>query len=309
MHRRSYRRATTTDHEVPETPKMRWKTGDRSNIEDRRGASGLRTGVPLGVGGIILLALLSWATGTDFLSLLGPAVEQGADQQQQEPGGAPVRSSPQEERTVDFVDAVMGDLQATWAQMLGPRYERTTLVLFRDSIDSQCGFAQSASGPFYCPGDRKVFIDLGFYQELRDRFGASGDFAQAYVVAHEVGHHVQTLLGIEPRVRAAQQRSPSDANELSVRLELQADCFAGVWGHAASQPGRFLNGRIELEPGDVQEGLHAAAAIGDDRIQRMSTGRVFPDTFTHGTSAQRVEWFRRGLDGGRADDCDTFGTR
>jgi predicted metalloprotease len=167
--------------------------------------------------------------------------------------------------------------------------------------------AESATGPFYCPQDQRVYLDLGFFQELSDRFGAPGEFARAYVIAHEVGHHVQRLTGIERQVRAAQQNNPSAANALSVRLELQADCFAGVWGHAAAQPGRAAKGEVELEAGDVEQGLQAAAAIGDDRLQRMSSGRVMPDRFTHGTSEQRVEWFRRGLTSGNPDACNTFG--
>jgi predicted metalloprotease len=173
------------------------------------------------------------------------------------------------------------------------------LVVFRDAIQSACGFAESASGPFYCPGDQKVYIDLAFYDELRQRFGAAGDFAQAYVIAHEIGHHLQTLLGVEEQVRRAQRARPDRQNVLSVSMELQADCFAGVWGHSTAQ-------RNLLEQGDVEEGLNAAAAIGDDRIQRMSTGRVMPEKFTHGSSAQRVRWFRRGLETGQLSACDTF---
>jgi predicted metalloprotease len=177
------------------------------------------------------------------------------------------------------------------------------VVLFTDQVDAgQCGIAGSATGPFYCPATRKVYIDLGFYRELEERFGAPGDFAQAYVLAHEVGHHVQALLGIEAQVRRAQQSEPRQRNALSVRMELQADCFAGVWGHAASQPG----GRIDLETGDVEEGLRAAAAIGDDRLQRQGTGRIAPENFTHGSSEQRAQWFRRGLENGNPDACDTF---
>jgi hypothetical protein len=285
---------------------MRWSAGDRSNIEDRRGGRGIRgIGGGLGIGGFVLLLALSFFTGTDFLSLIGPGVQESAGPA---PGASPpAASTPEEERLVDFVDAVMKDAQGTWARLLGPRYERTTLVLFRDGIDSACGMAQSASGPFYCPADRKAYIDLGFYGELRQQFGAPGDFAQAYVLAHELGHHVQTLLGIESQVRRAQQQQPQQANALSVRMELQADCFAGVWGHEASKPGRAERGLVELETGDLEEGLNAAAAIGDDRIQRMSAGRVFPEKFTHGSSQQRVEWFRRGLESGSPDACDTFG--
>jgi predicted metalloprotease len=189
-----------------------------------------------------------------------------------------------------------------WAQTvpsLGAEYREAHLVLFRDGVESACGFAETATGPFYCPGDHKVYIDLGFYQELKDRFGAPGDFAQAYVLAHEIGHHVQWLLGTEEQVRRAQRSRPGRENDLSVRLELQADCYAGVWAHEADREGI-------LEVGDIDEGLNAAAAVGDDRPQRMSTGHVNPDSFTHGSSAERVAWFRRGYTGGRPDDCDTF---
>ena len=285
---------------------MRWTAGDRSNIEDARG--GGRFGgraVPIGLGGFVLLALLSWATGTNFLSLLNPASDDGSSTTVGR--SAPVSSSPAEEREVDFVDAVMKDVQSTWEMVLPREYQPTRVVLFRDGIDSACGMAESATGPFYCPQDGRVYLDLGFFQELSNRFGAPGEFARAYVIAHEVGHHVQRLTGIERQVRAAQQNNPSAANALSVQLELQADCFAGVWGHAASQPGRASKGEVELETGDVEQGLRAAAAIGDDRLQRMATGRVMPDRFTHGTSEQRVEWFRRGLTSGNPDSCNTFG--
>jgi uncharacterized protein len=204
---------------------------------------------------------------------------------------------------VDFVDAVAGDLQGTWERLLPNRYQRTQVVLFRDAIDSACGFAQAATGPFYCPSDRKVYLDLGFFRELSSQFGAPGDFAQAYVVAHEFGHHVQNLLGLTARV---QQDPRPGASSASVALELQADCFAGIWGHAASQQGRFEAGGVELEPGDAEEALRAAASIGDDRLQRMSGGRVAPERFTHGSSAQRVEWFRRGFESGKPERCDTF---
>jgi predicted metalloprotease len=263
---------------------------------------GMRMGAPMGIGGLLVLLLLSWFTGVDFLSLLG--------------GGAPpteyvgtsgrTEASPEEERLVDFVDAVMEDAQDTWRDLLGDRYQDTRAVLFRDAIQSTCGFAQSATGPFYCPADRKVYLDLGFFDELHHRFGAPGDFAQAYVLAHEVGHHVQTLLGIESRVRSEQRGNPSMRSEASVRMELQADCFAGVWGHAANRSGG-PGDRVSLDPGDFEEGIAAAAAIGDDRIQRQQTGRVSPDGFTHGSSQQRVEWFRRGFDSGDPQACDTFG--
>jgi predicted metalloprotease len=207
---------------------------------------------------------------------------------------------------VDMMDAVAGDAQQMWANLLGDRYQPTKVVLFRDQIQSACGFAQSATGPFYCPGDRKVYLDLGFFDELQRRFGAPGDFAQAYVLAHEIGHHVQNLTGTERRMRQAVDQDPSSANALSVRLELQADCYAGVWGHAAAQPGRAARQQVELDPGDADEALHAAAAIGDDRLQRLATGRVMPDRFTHGSSEQRVTWFRRGFESGDPASCDTF---
>jgi uncharacterized protein len=284
---------------------MRWTPGDRSSIDDMRGRSGIgmRAG-GLGVGGLLLLFILSWATGIDFLSLVGGGG-----------GGAPteavgtsgtVASSPEEEKLVDFVGAVMDDTQATWRQLLGDRYQPTKVRLFRDAIQSACGFAQSASGPFYCPADHYVYLDLGFFDELRDRFGASGDFAEAYVLAHELGHHVQSLLGTESQMRQLQSREPSARNDLSVRLELQADCYAGVWAHATNTSGRAAQGRVEMERGDLEEGLRAAASIGDDRIQRMSTGHVFPDKFTHGTSEQRVTWLRRGFESGTPDACQTF---
>ena len=284
---------------------MRWTPGDRSNVEDLRGRSGIgmRAG-GLGIGGVLVLLILSWATGVDFLSLLGGGG-----------GGAPtesvgtsgtVASSPEEEKLVDFVDAAMGDMQSMWRELLGDRYQPTRVRLFRDGIDSACGFAQSASGPFYCPVDHYVYLDLGFFTELRRRFGAAGDFAEAYVVAHEVGHHVQSLLGIDTRMRQLQSQNRAEANELSVRLELQADCFAGVWGHATNKSGRAAQGRVELESGDLEEGLRAAAAIGDDRIQRMSTGHVFPEKFTHGSSEQRMTWLRRGFENGTPDACQTF---
>jgi uncharacterized protein len=276
---------------------MRWSAGDRSNIEDGRGRSGIG-GIPIGIGGFVVLLLLSWATGTDFLSLFtngsAPASSTGTTGQ--------VQSSPGEERLVDFVDAVAGDTQSTWEQLLGNRYQRTRVVLFRDAIQSACGAAESATGPFYCPGDQKVYLDLGFFGELASRFGAPGDFAQAYVIAHEFGHHVQNLLGTTDRVRGAQ----SGPHSGSVAIELQADCYAGIWGHAASQGGRFAAGHVELEPGDADEALRAAAAIGDDRLQRMATGRIQPERFTHGTSQQRVEWFRRGMESGDPRSCDTF---
>jgi predicted metalloprotease len=277
---------------------MRWTPGRRStNIEDRRGMS---VGRGVGIGGGLIALLLSLFLGTDLFSP-GPEGDYGVEQ----PTGAPVRSTPEEERMVLFVSFVLDSTQSTWAEVfpsLGAQYRDARLVLFRDAVQSACGIAGSATGPFYCPPDERVYVDLGFFDELRSRFGAPGDFAQAYVLAHEIGHHVQNLLGIEQQVRSGMQRGGRQANELSVRLELQADCLAGIWGHRAARQGL-------LESGDVEEGIGAAAAVGDDRIQRMSTGQVSPESWTHGSSAQRVSWFRRGLESGRVQDCDTFGRR
>jgi len=251
------------------------------------------------LGGLVILLILSLIFKRDFLGLLGGDGVQG---------GAPtgeVATSPEEEKLADFVSFVLDDAQGTWERLFAARgssYRHAKLVLFRDAIRSACGFAESATGPFYCPGDEKVYIDLGFYDELRRRFGAPGDFAQAYVLAHEIGHHVQRLLGTEEQVRQAQQRRPDLGNELSVRLELQADCYAGVWANSTAH-------RDILEQGDVDEGLNAAAAVGDDRIQRMGSGAVHPEAFTHGTSQQRSQWFRTGFKSGQIDVCDTFRDR
>jgi len=277
---------------------MKWTPGGSTeDIEDRRGqgGGGFRGG-PVGIGVVLVLLVLSLLTGRNFLSLLDPNTVGGTDQPS---SSGPVTSSPDEDRLVQFVTFVLNDAQATWARLLPGEYQKTTLVLFRDSTPTACGMGQVASGPFYCPGDQKVYIDLGFYDELKQRFGASGDFAQAYVIAHELGHHIQRLRGIEGRVRQAQEARPSAANALSVRLELQADCYAGIWGHSTAE-------RQILEAGDVDEALSAAASIGDDRIQRMSGRGVQPESFTHGSSAQRVEWFKRGFESGDLDTCDTF---
>ncbi len=281
---------------------MRWRPGDRGSIEDLRGRRGMRGGAPLGIGGLVLVAALSYFTGVDFLSILGngnnvvPADEA--------PGA--LTTTPEEERMVDFVDAVATDVQDTWARRLGPRYERTVVTLFREAVQSACGAAESATGPFYCPSDRRVYLDLSFFSELSQRFGAPGDFAQAYVVAHEFGHHVQNVLGATDRVR---QDPGAGTDSASVALELQADCYAGIWGHDASLQGRLGAGRIELEPGDAEEALKAAAAIGDDRLQRLGGGHVAPERFTHGSSAQRMEWFHRGMETGDPVQCDTFARR
>jgi predicted metalloprotease len=278
---------------------MKWTSGGRENIEDRRGQRGFGGGRrgPIGIGVVLALLVLSLLTGKNFLSLIDPGAMVGGGDAPAESG--PVSTSPEEERLVDFMNFVLKDNQETWSQLLGGRYQTTTLVLFRQATSTSCGYGQSASGPFYCPADGKVYLDLSFFDELHRRFGAPGDFAQAYVVAHEVGHHVQSLLGLERQVRGAQQQRPDQANALSVAMELQADCYAGVWGHSAAQRGH-------LETGDVEEGLRAASSIGDDRMQRQSGGVVNPDSFTHGSSAQRVEWFRRGLESGDPNRCDTF---
>jgi len=290
---------------------MRWTPGRRSsNLEDRRGASsggggfgmgggGFRGGGRLGLGGLVVLLILSAVFKTDFLSLAGGG---GAVQEAPSAEVAPV-TDPREEPTVLLVSAVLDSTQNMWRRMLpqmGAQYQDARLVLFRDATETACGYGQAATGPFYCPGDGKVYIDLGFFQELRDRFRAPGDFAQAYVLAHEIGHHVQNLLGTSGQVHRAQQQNQGNANALSVALELQADCFAGVWGHTAAQQGI-------LDAGDVEEGLGAAAAVGDDRLQKMSTGRVSPESWTHGSSTQRMQWFRRGFEGGDPRQCDTFG--
>jgi predicted metalloprotease len=278
---------------------MRWTPGGSSrNVEDRRGQSGFgRAG--FGIGGGLVLLVLSLVFGRDFVTGSTPDGGAGAV------ANGEVVSTPEEDRLVQFVTFVLNDVQDTWRKQLSDRrvpYEDAKLVLFRDATQSGCGTAQSAMGPFYCPLDEKVYIDLAFYDELRRRFGAPGDFAQAYVIAHEVGHHVQHLLGIDAQARRAQQSNPEVANTISVRVELQADCLAGVWGHSTSQ-------RRLLEQGDVEEGLGAAAAVGDDRIQRSTTGRVNTDTFTHGSAAQRTAWFKRGLSAGSIDACDTFADR
>jgi hypothetical protein len=286
---------------------MKWTPGGVSqNVEDRRGeggGGGFRGfgggGMRLGLGGIVVLLVLSLIFKQNLFQLLDPNAAGGSVPSS---GGGPVQSGASEDTLVRFVSFVLDSAQSMWAQTvpsLGAEYREAHLVLFRDGVESACGFAETATGPFYCPGDHKVYIDLGFYQELKDRFGAPGDFAQAYVLAHEIGHHVQWVLGTEEQVRRAQRSRPGRENELSVRLELQADCYAGVWAHEADREGI-------LEVGDIDEGLNAAAAVGDDRLQRMSTGHVNPDSFTHGSSAERVAWFRRGYTSGRPDDCDTF---
>jgi predicted metalloprotease len=274
---------------------MRWQgRAGSGNIEDRRG---MRMGLPIGggIGGLVLLLLFSALTGQNPIDLINSS---GPDETV---GTSGVR---EDDPQAQFASVVLRDTEETWDQIFrerGLRYEPPTLVLFTQATQSACGLGQSAMGPFYCPSDRKVYLDLSFFEDLA-RMGGAGDFAAAYVVAHEVGHHVQALTGVSERVSAARQRSgESQANALSVRQELQADCYAGVWGHFAAR-------KDLLEPGDAEEGLRAAAAIGDDRLQRQAQGRVVPESFTHGSSEQRVTWLRRGLDSGRMDACDTFGS-
>jgi len=280
---------------------MRWSSGDSGDIEDRRGSGGRMGGAaPLGIGGVLLLLVLSWATGTNFFTLLDSTG--GGPSAQPTESSAPLEQSPQERQVADLVGAVATDTQNTWARLLADRYKRTKVVLFREATQTACGVGQAETGPFYCPNDGLVYIDLGFFDELSRRFGAPGDFAEAYVIAHEFGHHIQNLLGINERV----QGSRSGPNSGSVALELQADCFAGVWAYAASQGSRFEIGRVQLDPGDAEEALRAAAAIGDDRLQKIATGRVQPERFTHGTSAQRVQWFKTGMESGDPDRCNTF---
>jgi predicted metalloprotease len=276
---------------------MRWSDeGRSSDLEDRRGGSP-GFGLPhIGIGGAILLLVLSLVFHRNFFALLS-----GGSSSTDSTQTRPVNDST-EEPEVHFISFVLDDTQRTWTQIFqqqGRSYRHAKLVLFRDAVDSACGMAQSATGPFYCPDDEKVYIDLSFYDELKRRFGAPGDFAQAYVLAHEIGHHVQKLLGIERQVQRAMGTHPGERNEFSVRLELQADCLAGVWGHSTAQ-------RNILEAGDVEEALRAASAVGDDRLQRMATGQVNPDSFTHGSSEQRAHWFQEGFQSGNIAACDTF---
>jgi len=273
------------------------RLGDRrsDNVEDRRG---IRAGPALGGVGTVVVLLLAWYLGIDPTPLLQ---QMQTDSVSDQPAAPP---DLQHDPLVDFVSGVLADTEDTWRAEFaarGGRYVDPKLVLFSDSVSSACGHAEAAMGPFYCPGDQKVYIDLSFYRDLRERFAAPGDFAEAYVIAHEIGHHVQNLLGISEQVQSEQQRlSGAQANQLSVKLELQADCLAGVWANRADS-------RQLLETGDVDEALAAASAIGDDRLQREAQGRVTPDSFTHGTSAQRTRWFKRGLESGAMDQCDTFG--
>jgi uncharacterized protein len=281
---------------------MRWSRTGNTDIEDRRGMGGLAlpAGGLGGLGLVIYLLVQLLGGGGGGFSNIGPGLDQFS---QTTPAPNDVSDAPDPDKDlVDFIGFVVSDVQGTWEQIFtdaGQNYQRTKLVLFDSATQTGCGTASSETGPFYCPADIKVYLDLGFFRELRDRFGAPGDFAQAYVVAHEFGHHVQKLLGIENDVRSAQERHPDDANELSIRMELQADCFAGVWGNAA------YDDKL-LESGDLEEALGATSSVGDDRIQKQVTGRVDPESWTHGSAAQRSKWFRRGFDRGAVDDCDTF---
>ena len=302
------------------------------NIEDRRGQGGgggfgfPRGGggggfqIPVGGGGrglslqtIILLVavylIAKFVFGVDLIQMitggdqLQPPGQQQSETQLPSPGG---QTDVTGDAGKDFVARVLGSTERVWTdkfRQMGRQYQKPTLVLFNGFVQSACGMAQSATGPFYCPGDDKVYIDLSFYQDMKNKLGAPGDFAQAYVIAHEVGHHIQNLLGIAAKVSQARaQASEAEANNLSVRMELQADCFAGVWAKTADDSNNIL------EQGDIEEGLNAAAAIGDDRLQKRSQGYVVPESFTHGSSEQRVRWFKRGMDSGDMNSCDTFGT-
>jgi uncharacterized protein len=281
---------------------MDWTPGGQSSdLEDRRGSSGGGFGIGgggLGIGGVIILLIISAITGRNFFSSAPAASVEPGDQ----PGGPVSQSFSGEDRDVQLVSFVLDDAQQTWTKIFaehGREYRHAKLVLYRDLTYSGCGTAQQSTGPFYCPEDEKVYVDLGFWRELKHIGGDTGDFAQAYVIAHELGHHVQKLLGIESRMRRLSQASPDEQNPLSVDLELQADCFAGVWGHSTQQ-------RNIVHEDDVDGALKAAAAVGDDHLERMSGRAVSPENWTHGSSAQRTEWFRRGLEGGEVDSCGTF---
>ncbi|MBM7061460.1 neutral zinc metallopeptidase [Pseudomonas sp. UL073] len=292
---------------------MLWKKARRSdNVVDARDDSGaagggmrMGGGRGLSLGAVAVVVVIGLLSGQDPMQILGNIVGMG---QQSGSVSAPApqgRAPAQGDEQADFVGAVLGDTEDTWRaifQQAGKQYQDPKLILFRGGVNSACGFASSATGPFYCPGDRQVYLDLDFFREMAQRFSAAGDFAQAYVIAHEVGHHVQTLLGISNRINAARQQGEKmeGDNGLLVRQELQADCLAGVWAYHAQQRLNWL------EPGDIDEALNAANAIGDDRLQQQARGRVVPDSFTHGTSEQRVRWFKMGFEGGQIGKCDTF---
>lgn len=298
---------------------MRWTPGGQSpDIEDRRGQSGgFGFGGPgfggpgfggfggrhIGLGGILLLLLLSFLFRNDLFSpQTGAPPQTNSQYGTSNPSAGTANRDAGEDREVQFVSFVLDDVQKTWERLLpqtGVPYRHAKLVLFRDYTTSGCGAAQAATGPFYCPADEKVYVDLGFFDDLGNRMGAPGEFGQAYVIAHEIGHHVQKLLGIEQQVSQLRRNDPAASNPLSVRLELQADCLAGVWGHSTAQ-------RDIIDQSDIAAGLDAVAAVGDDRLQKMARGYVSPESFTHGSSAQRSDWFRRGLDSGEISACNTF---
>ncbi|MDT3720106.1 neutral zinc metallopeptidase [Pseudomonas oryzihabitans] len=284
---------------------MQWDKGQRSdNVEQASGGRGLKIGGGLGLGGVAIVVVFGLLSGQSPTQILGTLISlsgQGAPTQQQ-------TTAPADNRQVDFVRVVLGETENTWTRIFqahGEQYQPPKLVLFNGQVQSSCGGATAASGPFYCPVDGKVYLDLTFFQELQQRFGADGDFARAYVIAHEVGHHVQNLTGTTSKMEAARRRgTPTEgATGLSVRLELQADCYAGVWANDAQQRLNWL------DPGDLEKALNAANAIGDDRLQRQAQGHVVPDSFTHGSSAQRVKWFRTGFDSGKVESCNTFATQ
>jgi predicted metalloprotease len=284
---------------------MDWTPGGMSqDVEDRRGSSGRGFGGGgLGIVGFIVLLIISLVTGRNFLGAFFAGGGESSVQTDRPTTGPTSERFAGEDRDVQLVSFVLDDAQKTWTQIFeehNRQYRHAKLVLYRDLTSSGCGTAQESTGPFYCPGDEKVYIDLGFWRDLKRLGGDTGDFAQAYVIAHELGHHVQKLLGIESRMRRLSQQDPGEQNQLSVDLELQADCFAGVWAQHANQRNQVL------EPGDVDEGLAAAEAIGDDRLQRNAGRRITPDSFTHGSSEQREHWLRAGLDSGDPNACDTF---
>jgi len=274
-----------------------------SNIEDRRGRGPVRTGVGLSLGGIVILFILS-LLGINPLPFLGMATQQQTTQVPSDAPQQPYQESAGEAELRELASVTLKETEETWGRLFGGRYTPPTMVLYNEQTETACGAGQAAMGPFYCPADQKVYLDLTFFQELDRRFGAPGDFAQAYVIAHEVGHHVQNLVGTAQRVQQMQQRAGSQtaANELSVKMELQADCYAGVWARDAAP-------RLNITQQDIDEGLRAANAIGDDTLQRAAQGRVVPDAFTHGSSEQRMKWLMVGMQSGNPDNCDTFSTR
>jgi predicted metalloprotease len=307
---------------------MRWQGGRQSeNVEDRRGQRSGGIGIPglgggmgrgggIGIGTLAVAMLVAWLLGINPLTLLGmlegggPVIEQSQPpdpRSSQSPSGSPPAPGAMPDEGRAFVSTVLGSTEDVWSELFrksGNRYPAPTLVLFRDATPTACGHGNAAAGPFYCPADQKLYIDLDFYKTMRDRLGAPGDTAQAYVIAHEVGHHIQNLTGTMRTMEAArQQTSERQYNDLSVRLELQADCYAGIWAHHSQQ------GRNWFEQGDIEEALNAAAAVGDDNIQRRTQGRVVPESFTHGSSAQRSRWFRTGLQSGAVEQCDTFAAK